>query len=119
MDRTMPLKLLPAVLASIIGIAALGFSTTSYAATVITKTAQPYTQVAHYQGNYYPRGNIYIGGYPRGYIYFGGGYYKNPAWGGYRTYYPTFNNYNYYNCQRRCLVDRWTGRVISCEKVCY
>lgn len=114
MDRK--LQLLPVVLASAVGLVGLGYSVNSHAAVVTTKVAQPYTQLAHYHGNYYPRGNIYIGGYPRGYIYFGGGYYQNPAWGGYRNYYP---NYNYYNCQNRCLVDKWTGRVINCQKICY
>ncbi|HAT7922286.1 TPA: hypothetical protein JBA38_02480 [Legionella pneumophila] len=49
-----------------------------------------------YPGNYYWRGSIY---------------YKNAYWTKWR--------YIGYGCQKSCLIDRSSGRVIRCAKRCF
>ncbi|HDS3847954.1 hypothetical protein [Legionella pneumophila] len=52
--------------------------------------------VHSYPGNYYWRSPVY---------------YKNVYWTKWR--------YIGYGCQKSCLIDRWSGRVIRCAKRCF
>lgn len=115
MDKPIVIKFLPALLSSVLAVAAFCYSGNAQAMQTTNSAGQVQLATYYNHGNYYPRNNIYIGGYPRGYIYFGNGFYPNPYW---NTYRPSYNIPNY-NCQRRCLVDKWSGRVIRCAQTCY
>ncbi|KTD20787.1 hypothetical protein [Legionella israelensis] len=48
-------------------------------------------------------------------VYFGPGYHRRGIyWTGWRTYYRHGRR-----CVRKCLVNRWTGQVIRCQRRCY
>ncbi|WP_457589636.1 hypothetical protein, partial [Legionella pneumophila] len=60
------------------------------------------TQLAYFIG---------IHSYPGNYYWRGPVYYKNAYWTKWR--------YFGYGCQKSCLIDRWSGRVIRCAKRCF
>ncbi|HCJ1063252.1 TPA: hypothetical protein NQN31_000910 [Legionella pneumophila] len=60
------------------------------------------TQLAYFIG---------IHSYPGNYYWRGPVYYKNAYWTKWR--------YIGYGCQKSCLIDRWSGRVIRCAKRCF
>ncbi|MFT4059138.1 MAG: hypothetical protein QM652_06275 [Legionella sp.] len=45
-----------------------------------------------------------------GYIYYGPRHHRNFYWTGWR--------YVGHGCRKNCLVDRWNGRVIRCNRIC-
>lgn len=49
-------------------------------------------------------------------VYFGPGYYRHGGayWTGWRTYYR-----HGHRCARNCLVSRYSGSIIRCQKRCY
>lgn len=48
------------------------------------------------------------------YVYYGPPVYRYH----YRKLYWTGWRYVGYGCRSRCLVDRWSGRVLRCKRVC-
>jgi hypothetical protein len=52
---------------------------------------------------------------PNTIIYHGPSYYYPKAyWSGWTPYY-----YRGYTCQKRCLINRYTGAIVQCVKRCY
>jgi hypothetical protein len=45
-----------------------------------------------------------------GYVYYGPRHHRRAYWTGWR--------YVGHGCRKNCLVDRWSGRVIRCNRVC-
>lgn len=82
----------------------------------------------HHHGYHGHHGYRGYRGYHRGYrgyrvyrpgVYIGPGVYYGPRyrgnyWTGWRTYYR-----HGHRCVRRCLINRWNGAVIRCNRRCF
>ena len=97
-NRTLPLLL------SFILLLAACYSGSANAVVVqknLTQTAAG-TQLAYYYGYHHPR------------PFYGPRFNNRVYWGGWRPH----RGYGQ-NCQRRCLVNQWNGRIIRCERRCW
>ncbi len=110
---------LSALLLSSILLLGFTFTGTSHA-TPLTQSGQGYgktsIQLAHggprHRHHRHHRNRHWRGG---GYMYFGPGYRRPSAyWTGWRVYHRHGRR-----CARKCLVNRYTGRIIRCHRRCY
>lgn len=49
-----------------------------------------------------------------GYVYYGPHYYHHQL----RKFYWTGWNYSGHGCRKNCLIDRWSGRIVRCNRQC-